>query len=226
MRQERAHALAVSGLAFEAAIADQAPGVRVCCGQGERLREALRNACDENCAGIISFGIAAALDPLLRPGTAVVASAILTDEGLVPTDEAWSGILSRSCRTAVSGNLLGVRRPVLGKGEKELLFAETGAIAVDMESAIAARFAAGRSIRLGVLRVIADTAGTSIPDAAMRGWRSDGTVDAASVLLSLLRRPTDIPPILRLTRQSFLARRALSHAGRGLGPGLGLFDVG
>jgi adenosylhomocysteine nucleosidase len=226
MRHERGHALAVTGLAFEAAIAGRASRVRVCRGQGERLRAALQNTCDDSCTGIISFGIAAALDPALRPGTMVVASAILTDEGTVPTDTVWSGILSRSCRTAVSGNLLGVRQPVLGKGEKKQLFGETGAIALDMESATAAQFAADRGIRLAVLRVIADTAGTDSPGAAMHGWRSDGTVDVAAVLVSLLRHPAEIPPTLRLARQTFLARRALAHASRNLAPGFGLFDIG
>jgi hopanoid-associated phosphorylase len=226
MNQQTTRTLAVTGLAFEAAIAGRDPRVRVCCGQGDRLQDALRNACDDDCAGIISFGIAAALDPSLLPGTAVVASSILTDEGQVPTDEAWSAILSRGCKKAVSGKVLGVSGPVLDKREKEQLFAETGAVAVDMESAVAAQVAIGTGIRLAALRVIADTAGTNVPEAAMRGWRSDGTVDVAAVLLALLRSPTGIAPILRLTRQSFLARRALVHASRGLGSGFGLFDVG
>lgn len=226
MRHERAHALAVTGLTFEAAIAGRTSGVRVCCGQGECLRDALRNTRDDDCAGIISFGIAAALDPALRSGNIVVATAVLTDDGPVPTDAAWSGILSRGCKNAVSGNLLGVRHPVADKIKKKQLFWETGAIALDMESATAARFAADRGIRLAVLRAIADTAGTDIPSAAMCGWRSDGTVDVAAVLVPLLRRPAEIPPILRLARQTFLARRALAHAGRDLAPGFGLFDVG
>ena len=87
----------VAGLAFEARLA-VAKGTKVCCGRGARLRNSLASAVEDDCAGIISFGIAGGLDPRLRVGSSIVASAVISGDDVVATDRRWTngllGILS------------------------------------------------------------------------------------------------------------------------------------
>lgn len=218
--------LAASGLAFEAAIARGSEGIRTCCGQGQRLVEALEASCDERCAGIISFGIAAGLDPALRPGTVLVASAVLCDDGPLATDPAWSARLRARCRSAAPAVLVGVDRPIPDAHEKTRLFETTGARALDMETHVAARFAAGRNIRFAALRVVADPAERNVPEAALRAVRADGTANVPALVRGLLRRPGALAPVMRLAVETQSARRSLLGARRCLGPGFGLLDLG
>lgn len=213
-------------MAFEAAIAGRSDEAFICCGQARRLREALEIAFDDRCAGILSFGIAAGLDPVLRPGTAVVASAVIDRGEELGVDEEWSKSLLSHDGRAVSGPVLGVEAPVLDPREKKRLLEETGAMALDMESHLAARFAAGRRVRFAALRVVADPAGRAIPEAAVRGMSPDGTTNPGAVLRSTVRNPAQIAPLVRLACETWLARRGLVRARRSLGPGFGLFDIG
>src|SRR5258708_33170518 len=69
--------IAVVGLAFEARIA-AGPGVRVICsGNGKNLAASLSRAIAEGATGVMGFGVAGGLSPALRPGTAIIGSAIL-----------------------------------------------------------------------------------------------------------------------------------------------------
>jgi nucleoside phosphorylase len=57
---------------------------------------------------------------------------------------------------------------------KRALRAETGALAVDMESHVAARVAARRGLPFAVVRVISDSADEALPPAAQIGMKPDG----------------------------------------------------
>lgn len=216
-------AIVVTGLTFEAAIA-RSDKVRICCGHGNHLKRVLEAACDDACAGIISFGIAGGLDPALPAGTAIVASEIVSDAGVWATDEEWSTLIVRHGGAVVSGGLAGVDAPVVEPTHKARLFAETGAAGLDMESHIAARFAAERGARFAALRVIADMADDAVPRAATAGMRMDGTVDLKAVIGGILRQPSALPAIIRLAMTTGHARRTLMQVRRSLGPGFGLLD--
>jgi nucleoside phosphorylase len=68
-----------------------------------------------------------------------------------------------------SGLLITVTAPVITAAEKAALFAATGAVAVDMESALAGRVAAVGQLPFLVVRAIADDAGQGLPQAALAG---------------------------------------------------------
>jgi len=218
--------LAASGLAFEAAIASRDGAARACCGQQRLLVKALEACCEESCEGIISFGIAAGLDPALRPGAVLVASAVLFQDQRFATDPVWSGALFERCRPAVRGALLGAERPVLKSAEKAGLFQQMGAQALDMESHLAARFAAERQLRFAVLRVVADPAERDVPEIVFRALQPDGGTNVRALIRGLLRQPSAVAPLLRLGWETHVARRSLMRARDCLGLGFGLLDLG
>jgi hopanoid-associated phosphorylase len=217
------------GLDFEARLALADGTAKVCCGRGSEMAVALATAIGPGCGGIISFGIAGALDPKLRTGTDIVASSVIGANGIriaLPTDEHWSQILLRARPNAVHAPILGVDAAVTEPQDKLSLFRQTGAAAVDMESHIAASVAASHGLPFAVLRVVADPAYQRIPEAALFGMRADGSLDAVAVLRALWRKPAEIVSMPGVARNAWLARAALARARNGLGRGFGLHDFG
>ena len=86
---EQSTIVAVMCLAFEADIAAAAGVTVICNGRRERLRDQVQRAC-VHASGLISFGVAGALDPRLRPGDWVIASGVVTPTGRYASDPRWA----------------------------------------------------------------------------------------------------------------------------------------
>jgi adenosylhomocysteine nucleosidase len=214
---------AVVGLAFEARIA-AGPGIRVICsGNGRNLPALLAKLKD--CRGLISFGVAGGLSPDLRPGTCVVGSAIVSGTKRFVTHRGWSQYVLQAIPTAVHGEIAGVSAPIVHPDAKRALHLDTGAIAVDMESHIIASAAAERGLPMTALRVITDPAHRALPKTALAAMRQNGTIDIISVIRSVVRHPSELPALLRITRDAAAARTALRHGRRVLGSSLGFSGI-
>src|SRR5260370_2945017 len=117
--------------------------------------------------GVISFGVAGGLDPTLKSGEVVVATEVLAGDtrwlaDLALNEEMIAGVaLGR--RRVVRGGLAGVEQVVAARAVKAALRSETGAAAVDMESHIAAAYAAEVGLPSAALRVISDPASRALP---------------------------------------------------------------
>jgi adenosylhomocysteine nucleosidase len=225
--------VAVTGLAFEARIV-AGPGVTVVCGGGQiQLRRSLEAAIRKGCHGVLSFGIAGGLAPHLKPGACVVARNIIAEHGRYPSDSAWAQSLI-GMRTSpfgalqdVSfGDIAGTDAPVASVEAKRKLYAHTGAVAVDMESHIAARIAVEHHVPFAAFRVITDPSDRALPPAALVATNADGGVDYQAIIRSLIARPGQVPMLVRLALDSWAARRALIPSRRFLGPNLGLPELG
>jgi adenosylhomocysteine nucleosidase len=223
--------VAVTGLAFEARIV-AGPGVTVVCGGGQiQLRRSLEAAIRKGCHGVLSFGIAGGLAPHLKPGACVVASNIIAESGRYSSDTAWAesligmvqGRTSRLTLRHVSfGDIIGADAPVASVEMKRKLHEQTGAVAVDMESHIAARIAVEHRVPFAAFRVITDPSDRALPPAALVATNAEGGVDFQAIIQSLARNPTQIPMLFRLALDSWAARRALVPSRRFIGPNLGL----
>jgi adenosylhomocysteine nucleosidase len=213
----------VAGLAFEARLA-AAAGTTVCHGRGLRLRNSLASAVGEDCAGIISFGIAGGLDPRLRVGAPVVASAVVSDDDTLPTDARWTSYLLGLFPDAHYAPILGMEEPIADPIAKAVAFKRTGAAVVDMESHLVAAAARRIGVPFAVVRVVADPAHRQVPRSALDGMRPDGSADALAVLRASARRPAEVPHLFAVARDVWRARRALVRARRLLGARFGLVD--
>jgi nucleoside phosphorylase len=137
---------------------------------------------------------------------------------------AW---LASQLPEATVGAILGADAIIASVAEKRDLFARTGAIAVDMESHIAARVAARHGLPFAIIRTISDAADQALPPAALVGMKPNGSVALGAVLASLARRPTQLPALITTGRNAGLAFAALGRLydvlGRG---GIGSLDLG
>jgi adenosylhomocysteine nucleosidase len=212
--------LAVCGLQREQRIL-AGPGVEVAVGGGDidRLAAGMR--------GVISIGIAGALAPGLQPGTWVVAAAVRDGDDLLATDRDWAARLIVRLPAVERGTLLGLDTIAATAEQKAELHRNSGgAIAVDMESHLAARVARRHGLPFVAARVISDAAQRTLPPAARVGMRLDGGVDVPAVLGSLFVKPWQLPALIRTGWEAEQAFRALLRGHRLLGPGLAGPDVG
>ena len=194
--------LCVSGLAAEAKIARRAGFAAVIGEPGEAVARA--NI-------LVSFGIAGGLLPELKPGSLVVSTEVVSEGGCWRGGEGWRGRIAEFAREAgaVKGPVLGTRAVLATRADKGRARAQTGAIAVDLESAAVAAAANAAGIPFLVLRAVADSAGRELPPAALIALRADGTPDLARVLASVLCRPWQVPSLLGLARDARTALAAL-----------------
>ena len=214
-----ARLIVVTGLKAEARIA-AGLGVRVfACGGNVGLQaHAIKKAVFSGEAAIVSFGIAGALNPHLTAGDWVVASGVTSGDRSIGTDIEWSNRLAHRLAGAKLGDIVTVAAPVLHPMNKRRLHLDTGAIAVDMESFQAAALAEELGVPFAAVRVIADPMHREIPPAARLGLQSDGTVAIAAVLHSLLRKPSQLPSLFRISSDAMIAFAALFRGRRQLGP--------
>jgi adenosylhomocysteine nucleosidase len=187
-------------------------GVAVACSGARpaRARAEAARLIAEGAVGLVSFGLAGGLSPTLAAGDLVLADAVvLPGGGCIVTDLAWRSRLS--ARIEVQGPhqaaVAGSDRLLTTVAAKRTLFEATGALAVDMESHAVAEAAHREGLPFVVLRAIADVADQALPRAATVPLGPDGEVPLLAVARALLERPGELPPMLRIGRQS---RRALA----------------
>jgi hopanoid-associated phosphorylase len=206
--------IVVVGLAFEARIAALSGLQIVCGGDGQNLQARLHKAIPFGCRGLISFGVAGGLAAHLRPGTCIVGSAIVADEGRLPTDSSWSKKLLLAMPGAISGVLAGARGPVTTPDAKRALHRNSGAIAVDTESHLVALAAAKHGLPMIAIRVVCDPAARRLPEMALRAIRPDGSTDVSGLLRALIRQPQEIPGLFRIALDARAAHATLVQCGR------------
>lgn len=222
--------LAVTGLERERRIltgSGAGAGIEVIVGGGDALRlEREADTAAGRASGIISIGIAGALTAELKPGAWVVADAVRGADLAMPTDQAWRERLLARLPGAAQGLVLGAGAIVATAAEKADLHRTTGAIAVDMETHVAARVAARHRLPFAVARVVSDAADRTLPPAARVGMRADGGIDLPAVLRSLLADPLQLPALIRTGLEAERGFRMLLRGYRRLGSRLGGPDFG
>jgi len=211
--------IAVCGMRREARIAAGASVVTVVGGSSGRLRERLESVI-AGARGVISIGIAGALSPQLKPGDVIVASAILSRGKCFAADSAWSERLVARLPGAMLLPIAGTDALIVTAAEKTRMFDATGAHTADMESHIAAEIAESRGLPVACLRIVADAAASDLPACASVALTSEGKVNLAAVLGSVLKRPRQIPHVMRMARESNAAFAALFRGRALLGDGL------
>jgi hopanoid-associated phosphorylase len=210
--------LCTSGLAAEARVA-RAAVFQVIVGGGDPGRtEALVEDAAQQAKCLVSFGVAGGLAPHLKPGNVILSADVIGDERRWRAEKAFhrsAALLARRIG-AVAGPVLGSRDILASEDEKARAWRKTGALAVDLESAIVARAAEAAGIPFLVLRTIADPARRELPPAALIPLAEDGTPSFSRVLAEVLRRPHQIGALFGLARETRQALTALAGPARAL----------
>jgi 4-hydroxy-3-methylbut-2-enyl diphosphate reductase len=181
--------LVVTALRSEyAALARQVPGATLeRCGMGpDRVRTWLPRLDQLAPAAVAVAGVAGGLDPSLRSGDVIVASEVRDEHGriLLRAAAPLAAELRRMGLRVHTGPIISTDHIVSGLEREKM--ADTGALAVDMESAAIVRALSERDLPVAVVRVIVDTVHSPLNRLA--------TVPAGARALRVLRQ---VGPALR-----------------------------
>lgn len=184
-----------------------------CAVSGARPAEAeaaARGLAALGCRVLLSWGVAGGLDPRLVPGTLVIGTEVVEENGTRHVLARPAGIAGRPAR------LMGLDRPAMTAREKAALHAASGAAAVDMETHRIARAAEAAGLPVMAIRAVGDPAARALPRLAAVALGPDGRPQLARVILGLLAEPWALPGLLRLKRDTDAALGALAGVAAGL----------
>lgn len=154
---------------------------------------------------VISAGACGALAPDLREGALVAPETVVTDTGDRLATDPIMGL-------ARAGVLLSTREVVENAAVKSRLWVETGALAVDMESAAILAWARTQGARGAVVRGVSDTAAHGVPVDLAGLVEPDGHVSAGRAVRVLLSRPRAMSEALTLRRGTSAALTSVASA--------------
>ncbi len=183
---------------------------------GARPEQAEQHASDlisSGCTALVSFGIAGGLSPDVLNGQIVVSDKVILPNGEeIGTSEVWRNRLVDvlgADGSVVIGKTMGSETIVSEPTSKRAIHQQFGAIAVDMESHRVAIVAAKANVPFLVIRAISDTFDQGIPRSAQDAIDKDGTPLYLKVMAAVLKRPHDIPKLMRLSKDTDLALASL-----------------
>lgn len=216
------HVVLATGFNREVACVRGLAGVVAVAGGGDPV--ALRSRIEAAAAGaggIVSFGMAGALADGLGIGDWVVADRLW---GAVEAecDPGWRDALAARLPGARTGGFFADGRMIDTVAEKLALGERHGALAVDMESHVAAAVAAERRLPFAVVRCVSDGARHLLPHAITVSMRPNGGVDAGAMMRSLAMRPHQIGDVARTTVGFARAMRELARGARRIGARMAL----
>jgi adenosylhomocysteine nucleosidase len=197
--------------------------VSVSGGSALRARAGAEELRAQGVVGLVSFGVAVGLAPVLRPGDVVVAESVVLPGGRsIPTDAAWRAALLQG----LSGTALNVRAARIAGGDelpasavaKRRAFQATFAAALDTDSHAVAEVAAAAGLPLLVVRAVAEPAEETRPPVAFAANGVDGQRRSLAIIGHLSMRPWEIPAAVRFSRTGRMALDALRQIAS-IGPG-------
>lgn len=148
---------------------------------------------------VLSCGFAGGLNPYLTAGTVVFSAD--EDSGLSPVL-----LAAGACPAAFYSS----DRVATTVAEKRLLWEQTGADAVEMESRIIRAICRAHGIPSATIRVISDAAHENLPLDFNALMTADQRLNYGKLILTLLGSPRKIPALLRLQRQTQIAAKNLA----------------
>jgi adenosylhomocysteine nucleosidase len=215
------HVVVATGFNREAATLRQ-PGIVTVVGGGDpiALRKRIEGAA-AGAAGIMSFGMTGALVDGLAIGDWIVGDR-LSGAIEVECDPDWAAALLAKLPGARMGGFFADGRMIDTVAEKLALGERHHALAVDMESHIAAAVASERGLPFAILRCVSDGARHLLPHAITVSMRPDGGVDAKAMLRSLAARPGQAADVAKTSAGFMKAIGELKRGAVRAGPRMGL----
>jgi adenosylhomocysteine nucleosidase len=154
---------------------------------------------------VVSAGACGALAPTLKEGDLVVPETVVTPRGAATPTATVAGLARR-------GTLLTVDAVVTTAATKARLWLDTGALAVDMESAPIMAWARDRQVPALAVRGVSDTAARGVPADLAAVVADDGRVHPMRAMTAALARPRAIADAMALRSGTSLALKSVAQA--------------
>ena len=163
-----------------------------------------------------NIGVSGGLAPDLVPGMVILGDRILTGEKnsttyqdtYIPSAQLLDiveRVLKKNGLPYRRGTILCKEQPLDNMEKKAFAYLETGALAVDMESAGAAEAARRKVLPFFCIRIICDPAGRKVEKDLFAGVDSQGNSRPMRLINPLIRHPGLLVPLLIMARDFTLA---------------------
>jgi hopanoid-associated phosphorylase len=213
--------LVVVGLQQEQQIA-QGPNVVICLSASDPnlLRQRISLLKPTDYKAVVSFGVCGGLLPGFNDGDLMLATKVVLAQGT----GTWTpdANLTTSIVKSLAATGMAVRTGVFAGSDslaasnsaalKAALRAATGADEVDMETHIAAQFAASGNVPFVAMRSPSDDYSQALPPAAMVPLNQDGSTNYGAVILNVIQNPWQIPDLFTLNQNTNAALDTLKKA--------------
>ena len=184
----------------------------------ERARKAAELLIDSGSTALLSWGVAAALEETLKPGSLILPREVLSATGeRFPVHHRWHAELSsRLSRIMDIHNGILVESPdiLTDAHQKRGLLLAHGASAADMESAATAAVAKRARVDYMAIRAIADTVSMCIPRRVAATVDPAGRIGLRTVLNDIVLSPRVWPDVARLGLGMWAACAALKKVSK------------
>ena len=185
----------------------------------ENAAKASQLLIDKGAERLISWGCAAALKANLHPGDLVIPQTLLTErhEELTIASPWFNDVLDQlPSLNPFTGSLIESSFIVAESEEKKVIYKQTRAIALDMESIAVARIAIQNNLPVLAIRCIADPVTMNLPKAVSYALNTQGDVVLAKLLWFLLTHPNELPGLIKLGLHFNAAKNKLKLVARHL----------
>jgi len=194
------------------------PGIVALAGGGvaEDLERSLHAAAAEGAVGIVSYGLTGGLADGLRIGDWIVGSRLA---GAIDhdCDAAWRDAIASRLPGAHVGGFFADGRMIDTIAEKRALGVAHDALAVDMESHVAARVAQAHGLPFAIVRIVSDEVDHLLPHAITVSMRPDGGFDRIAMRASLAADPAQMGDVTKTMAQFATGFRGLRSGARLMG---------
>lgn len=186
----------------------------ICAGPGGDAVERCVNSLDEPTGAVLLVGVAGGLSPRACAGDAY----LITSVHAGGEDEPFRPIIQTLPSLETPQRVIrSVEQPVTSVEAKRQLHDRTGADLVDLESVAFARAATARGLRWGILRGISDGPQETMPAELIICVDAAGRTLRSRAIAITLRRPSLVPVMKRLRRNSIEAMERAAKMLRILG---------
>ena len=179
---------------------------------------AARRLLEKGATALLSWGSAGGLSPKLSPGSLILPKIIIaSDRSVYHADPPWHQDLCGRLEGQVefyTGSLAESAAVLRTPEEKAILFQQTGAIGVDMESAAVAAAAQEAGVPFMAVRVVADSTNVTLPNSALSACDEFGRLNFLKLIRGIAARPAELFPLIRLGRDYWAAQRTLTLVAR------------
>ncbi len=191
---------------------------------------ASRRLLGKGVTALLSWGSAGGLSPELSPGSLILPRIIIaSDRSVYQADPSWHQNLCNrlSGRVGFNTGPLAESPTVLQTpAEKAILFRQTGAIGVDMESATVAAVAQEGGVPFLAVRVVADSTDITLPSSALQACDEFGRLNFLKLIRGIAARPAELFLLFRVARDYRAAQKTLTLVARLAGSDLLLPQAG
>jgi adenosylhomocysteine nucleosidase len=174
----------------------------------------------QGAARLVSWGCAAALSESLKPGNLVLADTLIDADGVqIDIDHDWFNFTKNLLSTELkihTGSLAESLTIVAAAKDKKHLHAQTGAIALDMESIAVAKVARQNDLPFIAIRAIADPVAMDLPKAINHSLNDQGDIVLVKLLSFIALHPAEVPGLIKLGLHFNAAKNTLKSVAKQL----------